>query len=648
MTSNYSLMNTPSPTKSLPPIYAADDNCMNITHIGTVNTPSLNLPHTYCVSNLTFNLVSVGQLCDLGLTVSFSPNGCQGTLVQCSCPHTSQQNGRVEHKHCHILDSNISLFEKLYGTPPNYSNLKTFGCACFVLLHPREHTKLEPRARLYCFLGYGTEHKGFRCWDPLSNRLRISRHVTFWEHTKFSRLSSFHTSFSSPQPFFTDTSIDLFPLSESPLGNELAQSAPTSATSDQSSISDDSPEPTSDTPPRRSTRASIDPLWQKAMNDELQALEKTHTWDYVDLPPDKRLISFVAAAKQWPLLQMDVKNSFLNGTLSEEVYMKPPPGTSSPPHKVCLLRRALYGLKQAPRAWFATFSSTITQLGFTSSPYDTALFTRHTPQGIVLLLLYVDDMIITGITDSNTASTPLDPNVHLTPYDGVPLKDVSLYRQLVGSLIYLTVTRPYITHVVHIVSQFMAAPRTIHFTAVLRILRYIKGTLGHGLQFSSQSSLVLSDHSDADWAGDPTDRPFATGYCFYLGDSLISWRSKKQSVVSRSSTESEYRALASTTTELLWLRWLLADMNVPQQGPTLLHCDNRSVIQIAHNDVFHERTKHIENDCHFIRHHLLSNTLLLQPVSTIEQPADIFTKALPSTRFNQLRTKLKLTATLPP
>ncbi|KAL0561052.1 hypothetical protein IC582_001470 [Cucumis melo] len=195
--------------------------------------------------------------------------------------------------------------------------------------------------------------------------------------------------------------------------------------------------------------------------------------------------------------------------------MKPPPGTSPPTYKVCLLRRALYGLKQAPRALFATFSSTITQLGFTSSPYDTALFTRHTPQGIVvLLLLYVDDMIITGndpqaisdlqhyldqhfemkdlgslnyflvlevsrrsngyllsqakyafdllacsrITDSNTASTPLDPNVHLTPYDGVPLEDASLYRQLVGSLIYLTVTRPDIAYVVHIVSQFMAAP----------------------------------------------------------------------------------------------------------------------------------------------------------------------------------------------
>ena len=277
-------------------------------------------------------------------------------------------------------------------------------------------------------------------------------------------------------------------------------------------------------------------------------------------------------------------------------------GTTPPPQKVCLLRCAFYRLKQAPRAWFATFSSTITQLGFTSSSHDSTLFTRQTTGGLVLLLLYVDDLIITGddpqaiyelqyylvehfemkdlgtlnyflgleisssanawlllissqiysyllnrssITNSTTSSTPLDPNVRLTPFDGVPLDDPTLYWQLVGSLIYLIGTRLDIAYVVHIVSQFMAAPHTIHFIAVLRILRYIKGTLGHGLQFSSKSSLVLSGFSDADWAGDPTDKRSTTGYCFYLGDALISWRSKKQSVVSRSSTKSEYRALTS-------------------------------------------------------------------------------------------------------
>ncbi|XP_050938632.1 uncharacterized mitochondrial protein AtMg00810-like [Cucumis melo] len=300
---------------------------------------------------------------------------------------------------------------------------------------------------------------------------------------------------------------------------------------------------------------------------------------------------------------MDVKNIFLNGNLFEEVYMQPPPDTSSPPHKVCLLRRALYGLKQAPRAWFGTFSSTITQFGFSSCTHDTALFTRHTPRAISDLQHYLGQhfemkdlgslnyflglevsrrsdeyflsqakyasglLVRSGITDSNTTSTPLDPNVHLTPYDGLPLEDVSLYRQLVCSLIYLIVSRPDIAYAVHIVSQFMVAPRTIHFTTVLRILHYIKGTLGHGLQFSSQSSLILFGYSDADWARDPTDWRSTIGYCFYLGDSLISWCSKKQSVVSRSNTESKYRALADATAELLWLRWLLADMGVPQQGP---------------------------------------------------------------------------------
>jgi hypothetical protein len=134
---------------------------------------------------------------------------------------------------------------------------------------------------------------------------------------------------------------------------------------------------------------------------------------------------------------------------------------------------------------------------------------------------------------------------------------------LVGSLIYLIVTRLDLAYAVHLVSQFMFAPRFTHYAAVLRILRYIKGTLFHGLHFSAQSSLELHAYADADWAGDPPDRRSTTGYYFLLGSSLISWRSKKQSVVARSSTEVEYRALADATSELLWLRWLLTDMDAP-------------------------------------------------------------------------------------
>jgi hypothetical protein len=218
---------------------------------------------------------------------------------------------------------------------------------------------------------------------------------------------------------------------------------------------------------------------------------------------------------------------------------------------------------------------------------------------------YASDLLSkAGLTDSKTVSTPLELNVKLNTTDGEPLSDVTLYRQLVGSLIYLIVTRPDLAYVVYLVSQFMSAPRSTHYAAVLRILRYIKGTLFHGLHFSAQSSLELRAYADADWAGDPTDRRFTTGYCFLLGSSLISWRSKKQSVVARSNTEAEYRALVDATSELLWLRWLLADMGAPQTTSTPIHYDNRSSIHIAHNDVFHERTKHIEIDCHFIRHHL--------------------------------------------
>ena len=199
-----------------------------------------------------------------------------------------------------------------------------------------------------------------------------------------------------------------------------------------------------------------------------------------------------------------------------------------------------------------------------------------------------------------TVDTPVELNAHLTPIGGKPLSNLSLYKQLVGSLVYLTITRPDIFYVVYQVSQYLSAPRSTHYAAVQRILRYLKGTLFHGLFYSAQSLLVLRAFSNADWARDPTDRKSTTGYCFLLSSSLISWRSKKQTYVARSSTEVEYRALADITSELLWLRWLLKDLGVSTFSATPLYCDNQSAIHISHNDVFHERTKHIEINCHFI------------------------------------------------
>jgi len=378
--------------------------------------------------------------------------------------------------------------------------------------------------------------------------------------------------------------------------------------------------------------------------------------------------------------------------------MQPPPGLSSPPNKVCRIRRALYGLKQAPRAWFAKFSATVYHLGYSISSYDSALFIRRTDRCLILLLLYVDDMIITGddsigilelkqflrqhfemkdlgnlsyflgleisyssdgfyltqakyisdllsranLTDCKIIDTPNELNAHLNLQDDKPLRDPTLYRHLVGSLVYLTVTRHDISYTVHQVSQFMATPRSTHFSTVLRILRYLNGTLFHGLHFSSKSPLELHAYTNANWAGDPTDRRSTTGYCFLLDTFLISWPSKKQSVVARSSTEAEYRALANTTSELLWLRWLLQDMGVSFPSATPVYCDNRNAIQIAHNDVFHERTKHIEIGCHFVRHHLLQCSLQLNYVTSHYQFADLFTKSHPPGRFRDLVSNLKM------
>ena len=247
-----------------------------------------------------------------------------------------------------------------------------------------------------------------------------------------------------------------------------------------------------------------------------------------------------------------------------------------------------------------------------------------------------------GLTDSKTIDTPVELNAHLTPTGGKPLSNPSLYKRLVGSLVYLTVARSNISYVVHQVSQYLSAPRSTHYTAVLCILRYLKDTLFHGLFYSAQSPLILRAFFDANWAGDPTDHRSTTGYCFLLGSSLISWRNKKQTHAARSSTEAEYRALADTTSELLWLRWLLKGLGVSTSSATPLYCDNQSVIHIAHNDVFHERTKHIEINCHFICYHLVHGAFKLILVSSKDQLADIFTKSNLKGRLRTLVDNLKL------
>ena len=203
---------------------------------------------------------------------------------------------------------------------------------------------------------------------------------------------------------------------------------------------------------------------------------------------------------------------------------------------------------------------------------------------------------------SKPVSTPIDYVVRQHQQSSSPLDDTkaSSYCRLIGRLIYLTNTRLDVTYAVQHLSQFVAHPSSTHQQAAYRILRYLKAALGSGVFFFASSIFQLKAFSDSDWAGCIYTRWSITDYSVYLDSSLISWKSKKQATVSRSSSEVEYCALASATCELQWLTHLLHDFGIVYTRPTLLFCDNRSALHIAANPVFHEHTKHIEIDCHIV------------------------------------------------
>ncbi|GAV87485.1 hypothetical protein CFOL_v3_30911 [Cephalotus follicularis] len=255
----------------------------------------------------------------------------------------------------------------------------------------------------------------------------------------------------------------------------------------------------------------------------------------------------------------------------------------------------------------------------------------------------------------------MDPLVKLDNEKGELLHDPEKYRRLVGKLNYLTITRPDISFDVSAVSQFMSASHTTHWQAVLHIVRYLKGAPGRGLIFRDRGHLHIAGYSDldcfevtgysdADCAGCPVDRRSTSGYCVFLefgllhflGGNLVSWKSKKQSVVSLSSAETEYRVMANVTGELQWIHMLLTEIGFSVTRPSTLHCDNKSTMHIASNSVFHERTKHIEVDCHFVCEKVNCGELKLVHTRSEEQLADIFTKPLRSGRVSYICHQLGL------
>nr|CAB3464295.1 unnamed protein product [Digitaria exilis] len=497
--------------------------------------------------------------------------------------------------------------------------------------------------------------------------------------------------------------------------------------------------------PKTFCSALADPNWRAAMEEEHDALLKNHTWDLVPRPPRANIVSgkwifkhkflsdgslerykarwvlrgftqrpgidydetfspvvkpatvrtvlSLALSRGLPAHQLDVKNAFLHGTLSETVYCAQPSGFEDPAHPdyVCRLNKSLYGLKQAPRAWYSRFAAFLLSLGFVEAKSDTSLFVYRRGSDLIYLLLYVDDIVLTasssallrrtisalqqefsmkdlgqlhhfpgmsvqrsgsglllsqrqymldildraGMADCKSCTTPVDTNPKL-PADGPPVSDASDFRSLAGALQWLTFTRPDIAYAVQQVCLHMHDPREPHLAALKRILRYIRGTLDLGLLLRPSTTVDLTVYTDADWAGCPDTRRSTSGYAVFLGGNL------RQNTVSRSSAEAEYRAVANGVAEISWLRQLLMELHAPPRRASLVYCDNISAVYMSSNPVQRQRTKHIEIDLHFVRERVATGDVRVLHVPTSSQYADVFTKGLPSSVFTEFRSSLNV------
>ncbi|XP_042944495.1 uncharacterized protein LOC122278367, partial [Carya illinoinensis] len=539
-----------------------------------------------------------------------------GFIHNFSAPRTPQQNGVVERKNrslqemartmlnennlpsyfwaeavstaCYVINR-VMLRSKLDKTPyelwnekkPNIGYFHVFGCKCFILNDRDNLGKFDAKSDEGIFLGYSTNSKAYRVFNKKTLTVQESMHVVF---------------------------------------------------------------------------------------DELEAI---------------RMLLAYACYKDFKLFQMDVKSAFLNGFINEEVYVEQPPGFENhiSPNHVFKLTKALYGLKQAPRAWYERLSGFLIEKGFSRGKIDTTLFIKYENDDILLIQIYVDDIIF-GATNENMCQvfaktmqeefemsmmgeltfflglqikqaksgtfinqskyikellkkfgmenakeigTPMSPSTKLDKDESGKPVDSKIYRGMIGSLLYLTASRPDIMFSVCLCARFQSSPKESHLIAVKRILRYLSGTINLGLWYPKHTSFDLISYTDADYAGCKIDQKSTSGACHFLGHALVSWFSKKQNSVALSTAEAEYVAAGSCCAQVLYMKQQLEDFKL-MYNHIPIKCDNTSAINLSKNPIQHSRTKHIEIRYHFLRDHVQKGDIMLEFTNTHDQLADIFTK----------------------
>ncbi|GJV54209.1 retrovirus-related pol polyprotein from transposon TNT 1-94 [Tanacetum coccineum] len=392
------------------------------------------------------------------------------------------------------------------------------------------------------------------------------------------------------------------------------------------------------------------------------------------------------------------------GFINEEVYVAQPPGfiDFEKSDHVYKLKKALYGLKQAPKAWYDRLKAFLIKHEYKMGMVDNTLFTKKKSSNLIIVQIYVDDIIFGstcqdmcdefakimhdefemsmmgelnfflglqikqmedgiffnqskyikemlkkfGLEDSKPMKTPMSSDTKLTKDEECESVDSTKYRGMIGSLLYLTASRPDIMFSVCLCARFQEAPKTSHLEAVKRIFRYIKGTTHLGLWYPKGTGIETVVYADSDHAGDYVDRKSTSGICTFVGCCLTSWFSKKQTALAISTTEAEYVSAGKACQQALWMKQALIDYDVRLDDVPIM-CDNKGAIDLSKNPVQHSRTKHIEIRHHFLRDNVQKGHISIEKVPSADNIADILTKPLKRESFNYLRLGLGMMEHIP-
>ena len=413
-----------------------------------------------------------------------------------------------------------------------------------------------------------------------------------------------------------------------------------------------------------------------------------------------RLLFSICAQNELKFAQFDVVTAFLNGSIEEDIYLKPPEGLSVPENSTCKLNKSLYGLKQSSRCWNVEFSKAMDEFKFVRSQSDPCVYIGAMPETIYMAL-YVDDGLVFarskrtidklltmlgekfqvktvnsscfigveivqrsdgsiflhqrgyiervldkyGMADSKSKATPSEVGHQLNDVKDSEQEavDSTIYSQAVGSLLYCAqATRPDVLYATAVLAKYSKQPKTAHWNALKRVLRYLKGSTGIGLSYSkvSNDQMRIRCCTDADWAGDKSSRKSMSGLVAFVASGPMSFKSQQQSVVALSTMEAEYIAASYAVAEIIRLSRFIQELKIESSGKPILLCDSQSAIRLIKNPEFHRRSKHIDIRYHFIRDHYERGDFEINYLETENQPADIFTKSLPGGRFERSRTMI--------